>query len=288
MRYASHPGLQWLRASDEGRAWLDGLDGVVAACAARWSLRLEEPFADAFASLVVPATTGAGAGVVLKVQFPERESEHEAEALAAWAGDGAVALLDHDVDRRALLLERCHPGSPLSDLHADDAVSVLVDLLPRLWRPDPSPFPTLAAEAERWRVTLQRLRGTGDGPDQGSHAALALRLLAELASRPTEPVLVHQDLHGDNVLRSTRGWLAIDPKPLSGEREFALAPIIRSDELGADHAAVVNRLDRLTGELGLDRWRATAWTVVQTVAWGAGPGARPAHGEILEGLVGLL
>ena len=59
----------------------------------------------------------------------------------------------------------------------------------------------------------------------------------------------------------------IDPKPLVGERAFAVAPIVRSWELGHSPAAVLHRFDRLTGELGLDRERARGWTIGQTVAW---------------------
>ena len=71
------------------------------------------------------------------------------------------------------------------------------------------------------------------------------------------------------MLRATRQpWLAIDPKPLAGEREFGIAPIVRSSELGHGRAAVRYRFDRLTAELGLDRERARGWTFAQTLAWG--------------------
>jgi len=41
-------------------------------------------------------------------------------------------------------------------------------------------------------------------------------------------VVLHQDFHSGNVLRATRErWLAIDPKPLVGEREFAAASLLR-------------------------------------------------------------
>ena len=70
-------------------------------------------------------------------------------------------------------------------------------------------------------------------------------------------MLLHQDLHGDNVLAAEREpWLAIDPKPLAGEREFGIAPIVRSRELGHSRREVLGRLDRLVTELGLDRERA--------------------------------
>ena len=96
----------------------------------------------------------------------------------------------------------------------------------------------------------------------------ALRALEELAPTQGEQVLVNQDLHADNVLAAGREpWLAIDPKPLAGEREFGLAPIVRAYELGHSERAVVHRLDRLSAELGLDRERARRWALAQTLAW---------------------
>ena len=83
-----------------------------------------------------------------------------------------------------------------------------------------------------------------------------------------EQVLIHQDLHGNNVLNAEREtWLVIDPKPLIGEREFALAPIIRSREFGHGKEHVIGRLDRLSYELGLNRERARGWALGQTIAW---------------------
>ncbi len=95
-----------------------------------------------------------------------------------------------------------------------------------------------------------------------------IELLRTLAVTQGEPVLLHQDLHCDNVLSAQREpWLVIDPKPLVGEREFSVAPIVRDYELGHTRRDVLHRLDRLTSELGLDRDRARGWTIGQTLAW---------------------
>jgi streptomycin 6-kinase len=78
----------------------------------------------------------------------------------------------------------------------------------------------------------------------------------------------HQHLHGDNVLRAEREpWLVIDPKPLVGEREFSVAAIIRAHEFGHNRTATIERLNKLTGALGLDRERARLWALAQTLAW---------------------
>ena len=210
--------------------------------------------------LVAPA----GDDAVLKIQKPHRESEHEADALALWDGDGAVRLLEHDPDEHALLIERCIPGTPLSEAGSDVALDVFVDLLPRLWKPAGAPFRSLADEAAWWAEYLPR-QDWSMAPEILDAALDALR---DLPSTQGEQVLVNQDLHADNVLAAQREpWLLIDPKPLAGEREFGVAPIVRSFELGHSRRDVRYRFDRLTSELGLDQERARGWTIAQTASW---------------------
>ena len=218
--------------------------------------------------------------MVLKIQWPHRESEHEAAALELWAGDGAVRLLAHDADRHALLLERCRPGNYLGSRDPDEALDVLIELLPRLWKPAGEPFRTLTEEAEWWVGYLPTQPIERDLLDAATEA------LEELAPTQGEQVLLHQDLHGGNVLSAEREpWLAIDPKPLVGEREFGLASIIRSFELGHSERAVRHRLDRLTSELGLDRERARKWALGQTIAWTSDSQYRSSHIETARWLL---
>ncbi len=234
------------------------------AVARDWGLRLSEPYPPGAAGYVVRAELEDGTPAALKLQHTHREDEQEADALERWDGDGAIRLLRRDDERHALLLERCEPGTPLSR-GAEDPLGVLIGLLPRLWK-DASGFHTLADEVAHWAL-------------EGEIG----RLARELASTQGELVLVHQDLHGDNVLAARREpWLVIDPKPLAAEREFAVAPIVRSSELGHSRREVLYRLDRLCAELRLDHERARGWTVVQTIAWSGGAVHR--LGEVVEWL----
>jgi streptomycin 6-kinase len=230
---------------------------LAAAVARDWGLKLGEAYPPGAASVCVVRTElPDGMPAVLKLSDPHRESEQEADALERWNGDGAIRLLRRDDERNALLLERCEPGTYLS-AGAADPLGVLIELLPRLWV-DAAGFHTLEDEVAWWGLD-------GEVGELGR----------ELAATQGELVLVHQDLHGDNVLAAEREpWLVIDPKPLAAEREFAVAPIVRSGELGHSKRDVLYRLDRLCSELGLDRERARGWTVVQTVAWAEGAGQR--------------
>ena len=284
---APHPGLAWAEGHDEGRAWLARLPRLVSESVETWSLGLGEPFAYAFASFAAPARLPGGGDAVLKVCFPHREGEHEGDALRAWDGNGAVRLLAHDRERSALLLERCRPGTPLHELSADAALDVLADLLPRLWIPFGAPFRPLAEEAAWWAGSLRESWERVGRPFERKVLDAALRALEELPPSQGEQVLLHQDLHADNVLRAEREpWLVIDPKPLVGEREFSLAPVIRGPELGHSERAVRRRLDRLTAELGLDRERARAWALAQTIAWSFDGDYQPRHAETARWLLG--
>ena len=246
-----------------------------------------EPFDGGVASvLVAPARTRDGEEVVLKVQEPHRESEHEADALRLWDGEGAIRLLDEEPDEHALLLERCVPGTPLSAAGAETARDVFVELLPRLWKPAGSPFRSLTAEAVWWAGSLEDTWEQFGRPFERKLLDAALEALQELPRTQGAQVLLHQDLHGDNVLAAEREpWLAIDPKPLAGEREFGVAPIVRSRELGHSRQEVLGRFDRLVSELGLDRERARGWTIGQTIAWAFDGDARHTHADVARWLV---
>jgi len=274
-------GLDWLRGSPQGRAWLEGLPDRIEACAERWRLRIGTPFATAFTSLTVPARLADGTDVVLKIPFADRETEHEHLALSLWDGDGAVRLLDQDSELGAFLIERCFPGTPLSSSGQDIALDVLSSLLPRLWKPATAPpFRALAEEAAWWASHLRESWERAGRPYPEMLVNAALDALRALPDGQGEQVLLHQDLHGDNVLRAEREpWLAIDPKPLVGEREFGVAPIVRSFEFGHRRDEVRRRLDRLSSELGLDRERARLWCMAQTIAWSIGSDYLPRHVE---------
>jgi streptomycin 6-kinase len=263
-----HEGLAWLRAFDAGRAWLGALPRLLDECAEQWSLEVGDPFPYAFTSLALPATLPEGIDAVLKIQFPDRESEHEAAALARWDGDGAVQLLAYDPERHALLLERCNPGTPLSEIGQDAALDVMVRLLPRLWKPAGAPFRPLAEEAAWWADYLPEKWRRAGRPFERFLLETALDILHTLPASQGELVLLHQDLHADNVLHAGREpWLVIDPKPLAGEREFGIAALVRGGELGHGRDFVHHRLARLSTELGLDSDRACGWTLAQTLAW---------------------
>ena len=217
---------------------------------------------------------------VLKLNFPHEESAREPDALDHWAGDGAVRLLARDDPRRALLIERARPGTPLWESDDDAATHAAAEVLARLHaRPAPAGFRALADQAQRWaREIPQRWEAHGR-PCPAALVDRAVRALPELARTQPRVVVVHQDLHGGNVLRSARGPLAIDPKPLAGDPEFDCASLIRDRrEWLLRHPHPRKVLQRRIEILGGDEDRMREWAIAHALAWGLEANTvHPAH-----------
>jgi streptomycin 6-kinase len=272
-------GLEWWRNQPGGADWLDRLPRLASECAEKWSLRLDAPFEPATISLVVPATLPDGSAAVLKLAFPEPESAEEPDALAAWDGRGAVRLLARDEARSALLVERCVPGTQLW-AEADEARAnvIAAAVLRRLWREpvEDHPFRLLADVASEWEETIPAAWERLGRPCERSLLDLALDALRDLRSSQPEVLILHQDFHGGNVLAAEREpWLAIDPKPLVGERAFDAASLLRDRraDLARDPhpvRTVTRRLDLLSDALDVDRARMRGWGIVHALAWGLG------------------
>lgn len=251
-------------AGDAGQAWLAALPRLVAEVAEEWGLEVGNPYQPSgYTSLALRAERD-GEPCVLKVGFADQSSEHEGDALRHYGGVAAVAILAEDTSRRALLLERCEPGTTLLGEPDDVAARTVAELLTELWSPaaEGHPFRALTDGLPRWEATItgssrieRRLR---------DEAVATIRWLAD----STGDVVLHCDLHGGNVLRATRRpWLAIDPKPVVGDRAFDLASFLR-DRATPD--LVPRRFAIVTEITGLDPVRVRAWALAQSTlgaAW---------------------
>jgi streptomycin 6-kinase len=259
-----------------GIQWLERLPRLIADCEKRWSLKVLPPFPLSY-NYVAPATRADGTEVVLKLGVPNPELLTEIASLRLFAGRGIVNLLDADPDQGILLLERIHPGTPLSSLTDDvQATSIAAQVMRQLWRPIASdhPFPTAA----KWSAGLERMRrrfAGGTGPLPARLVEQAERVQAELLASSARPVLLHGDLHHDNILSAERSpWLALDPKGVVGEPAYEVGTLFFNPQPQIFSAPnlkqiLARRVDQLANELGFDRQRLVGWGLARAVlsAW---------------------
>jgi streptomycin 6-kinase len=263
------------------RVWIDAVPDLAASLLDRWQLRPDGAPTCGATALVLPVVRADATPAVLKLQPVTDHTVGEPDALRAWNGDGAVRLLDYDPESGSMLLERLDADRSLASVPDDlAALQILSELLARLSAvPAPAGIRQLSVfGADLLDRVPRALTLVGDPSQHGLIRACASALedvLPEAGDR-----LVHEDLHFDNILAplpadQREPWLAIDPNPVAGDPGFALLAALhnRWEEAvatGDVARAVRRRLDLMTDILGLDRKRATAWTlarILQNALW---------------------
>lgn len=253
--------------------WLDRLPRLARDVLEEWQLVRDGEPAHGFCSLVLPVLTADGTRAVLKLGLPDAESAHEHLVLQHWHPPGAqdvpvVRLLRADPRRRALLLERLRP-TDLTTLDDVTACEVVAGLYPVLHQRALPQLDLLSERVGGWLEPLERLPRNAPLPRRLVQHALSRG--RDLAADPaTTGVIIHGDLHYANVLSSARGWVVIDPKPMSGDPHYEPAPMLwnRWDALTAEHnpsAGLLRRFYTLIDTADLDQERARDWVVVRMV-----------------------
>ena len=242
--------------------WVRGLPATVSRLVGQWQLRPDGPATHGQCSLVLPVRTAEGTAAMLKIGFPEQDSEHEHLALRRWGGLGAVRLLSADPHRHALLLERLRDVD-LSGLPDTQACEVVAGLYRQLHLPALPSLRTLSAFIDRQTEALANLPRSAPIPHRLVEQATALA--RELtADRSVPDRVLHTDLHYANVLGADRQeWLAIDPKPLNGDPHYEVAPMLWNRWSSRD--GVRRRFWSVVDAAGFEEDRARAWVIVRMV-----------------------
>lgn len=186
-----------------------------------WSLSNPVELAQTFTSHLykVQAQTGPAVLKVFSAAGAQDESGG-ATALEIFHGCGAIRLLAKD--DRALLLEFA-AGPDLVPLVAsgrdNEATSIIGGVLNTLHAKTPQQQPSGIISLEgRFQSLFNKV---GKKQDIYSKAANVAR---HLLDQPHDIRLLHGDMHHENVrYHEGRGWLAIDPKGIWGERTYDAA-----------------------------------------------------------------
>ncbi|PZQ15103.1 MAG: 3'-kinase [Ancylobacter novellus] len=225
----------------------------------RWALTPDGASFSTPAARLQPVLTASGEAAMLKVSH-ETEERFGAQVMAWWGGEGAARVLAHEGD--ALLMERAAGNRSLGDTARagadDEATRIVCAAAAELHRPRAFPPPVGLTPLEVWFRSLLAAQ------EQGGVLARCAEAARELLSDPREVVVLHGDLHHGNVLNfGQRGWLAIDPKGLLGERGFDFANLFCNPDRAT--ALAPGRLARQAAVVaeaaGLERKRLLKWVL---------------------------
>ncbi|GAA3918670.1 aminoglycoside phosphotransferase family protein [Luteimonas lutimaris] len=194
----------------------------------RWQLRPDGDGIVTPGSDLLPVRLPDGTAAMLKIAR-DRDERAGAALMQWWDGDGAARVFALEGD--ALLMERAQGAESLMAMALqgrDDAASrIACDVVARLHAPRSAPWPHDLVPLERWFAALRTAAGREGGVFARAQTVADDLLVTAEPARP-----LHGDIHHGNVLDfGARGWLAIDPKYLVGNRGYDYANLLCNPEL---------------------------------------------------------
>lgn len=231
---------------------------------ARWDLAGAAPIAETPTSRVWKVERRDAGPAVLKILKPHGADEIGGAHLMGWyGGEGAAAIFDiHDEMILMEWLEFETLGDVVRSGRDDAAAPIICDVLGALHQPRQAPYPPELTPLERQFATLFREEPPAGHEEMFARAAELARTLLATTERN---IPLHGDFHHDNIVRSNRGWLVIDPKGLLGDGAHDAANLFRNPVGVGELAFSPERIDGLAAaveeRLGLDPRRTLGWAV---------------------------
>jgi streptomycin 6-kinase len=192
-----------------GERWLAELPRGIERLQLSWGLEELKPFPNLSYSYVLAGLQG-NVPVILKLSPNANLIDKETMALNVFKGFGAVSVLGRE--EGVLLLERAIPGDLLkTSLPKEKRIEIASKVIDKLHQapvPSKEGFPAI----EEWLAAVDK---EWDLPKD--HLKRARKLKNKLIKKDSgRKVLLHGDLHQENILSNGNGWVVIDPKGVIG------------------------------------------------------------------------
>ncbi|KGG95015.1 streptomycin 3''-kinase [Comamonas thiooxydans] len=189
-----------------------------------------------------------------------------------WDGNGAARVYACDQDSGALLMERATGSRHLLHMaregEDDAATSCICHTIEQLHSKRSSAPPEELLPLTDFFRSLALM-----AQQEGGLMAECATVAAELLHEQREPVVLHGDAHHGNILDfDRRGWLAIDPKRVTGERYYDYVSVLCNPDLETctDPGRFARQLEVVINVTGLERRRLLKWVMAHaalSAAW---------------------
>lgn len=252
---------------NSGGQWFDNLPKTIEHLSIKWNLSNLKVHQNLSYNYILDGLQNKQP-IILKIGYDKLNISNEFDALSVFQNHGVIKMYDTDLENGALLLERAVPGKtlkslfPVSDNKAMEIACTLIDNLHRAKIPSENNFPTL----ENW---LQIIDKDWDLPKE--HLLRARELKEYLLKSTQQIVMLHGDLHYDNILSCENHWKVIDPKGVIGDATYDKTGCLLREPLKEllqtkDVVSLLStRINLVSKHFNLEIERIIDWTYVQTV-----------------------
>lgn len=277
----------------KGSTQISVLQTVIEALTDQWKLKNITPVENMSYNYVAKAIRD-DQPVVLKIGFDKKAILDERQALSYFDSNAVIRLLDYDEQYNALLLEQAIPGITLKSFYPaqeEFVIDCYVDTTKRL-------LSKSIKSSYKFRHIKDWLKVLDDFQSNripNNLLRIAIELKDSLLSTMTKEVVLHGDLHHENILKNKDTWIVIDPKGTVGEPEFEIAAFdfISIDEMKNNNEVqklFYRRLNLIAEKSQLSAERIKDWVFVRlmlSAVWHIEDNGEPEKVISLAEMIGL-
>ncbi len=264
---------------EEGRAWMNGLDGLVEELCGQWRLSVGDVMSGGSESLILTARQEDDEPAILKLGLPGSSDLTKEAAVLELAGPDAYATLYQlDPQRNAMLVEALGQRLSQTDLAVEPQMRVICGVLKKSWISLDETHGFMTGEEKlTWLEDFIRKKWSVlNEPCEQTTIHQAYDYIAERkdAHDMSSCVLVHGDAHADNTLLSASGdYKFIDSDGLCAEKACDISALMRdwnAELLEGGYALMKARgRSELLAELtGVTEWSVWQWGSIERISTG--------------------
>jgi len=253
----------------EGKKWLHELPSVLADLSKQYNISQLEPVSNMSFNYVARGFIKEKP-IIVKLGLNNKALSKETQCLKAFESHATPKVIANKDNM--IIMECAVPGITLKEhfpLQETEATNILCNVIKDLHT---AQIP-IGHNFYHIKDLLQTLDKEIDIPNNILNKARRLR--DKLLSTTTKEVLLHGDLHHDNILKNDHGWMVIDPKGFIGDPAFETTAYICNpipDLLHENNPTeiIIGRIQLCAKNLNFPEQRVKDWFYVKSVlcwAW---------------------
>ena len=225
-------------------------------------------------SLIFYAFSKRYGKVILKILINSEFAEDTKEimSLLQFQGENFCKLYEYSLEDKVYIMERIIPADTLYESACrEERIKIAGAIFKVLHKPDlpDSTFPTYT---EWFEAGKEGTKNRKDCEDLRQYLESAESMLKEICRKFPRKVLLHGDLHHENILKNENGsYTVIDPKGVVGDPVFDLSRFIldefRDDLVSEPKDVVIDFVKKLGDSVGIPCEILLRCLYIETVIW---------------------
>ena len=222
-------------------------------------------------SLIFYAVSKQYGKVILKILLPNN-FDKEIPTLKLFQGENFCKLYEYSFEDRVYIMERIVPAHTLYEsAPRNERIKIAGEIFKGLHKTDlpDSTFPTYT---EWFEAGKEGTKNREDCEDLYQYLDSAERMLTDICKKYSRNLLLHGDLHHENILKNEKGgYTVIDPKGVIGDPVFDLSRFIldefRDDLTSEPKDVIIDFVQKLGDSVGIPCEILLKCLYIETVIW---------------------